>query len=202
MEVLKPSKLNQLNNFIEGWYINPKMCDNLITYFENSPDKEKGGSLNSKTNKIEYSSRKISTDLGIYHKHNKNSQEVRDYCDELFKVLEKYKKKYKYCDINQEAWDIAVPFNIQKYKPHEGFLDFHCERNTGHGGGSLRHLVFMTYLNDVTDGGETEFFYQKLKVKPEKGLTLIWGADWTFTHKGVTSPTQTKYITTGWFNYK
>jgi hypothetical protein len=64
-----------------------------------------------------------------------------------------------------------------------------------------RHLVFMTYLNDVTDGGETEFFYQKLKVKPEKGLTLIWGADWTFTHRGITSPTQTKYIVTGWFNY-
>ena len=101
--------INQLNNFIEGWYINPKVCDNLITYFENSPDKEKGGSLNSKTNKIEYSSRKISTDLGIYHKHNKNSQEVRDYCDELFKVLEKYKKKYKYCHINQEAWNISQP---------------------------------------------------------------------------------------------
>ena len=31
----------------------------------------------------------------------------------------------------------------------------------------------MTYLNDIKDGGETEFYYQKLKVKPEKGLTLI-----------------------------
>ena len=45
----------------------------------------------------------------------------------------------------------------------------------------------MTYLNDVSDGGETEFYYQKLKVKPETGLTLIWGSDWTFTHKGITS---------------
>jgi hypothetical protein len=42
----------------------------------------------------------------------------------------------------------------------------------------------MTYLNDVTDGGETGFFYQDVKIKPQKGLTLIWPAIWTHTHKG------------------
>jgi hypothetical protein len=35
-------------------------------------------------------------------------------------------------------------------------------------------------------------------VSPKKGLTLIWPADWTFTHRGVPSPTQEKIITTGW----
>ena len=59
----------------------------------------------------------------------------------------------------------------------------------------------MTYLNDVTDGGETEFLHQGLKVQPQKGLTLIWPADWTHTHRGVASPTQEKAIVTGWFNY-
>jgi hypothetical protein len=59
----------------------------------------------------------------------------------------------------------------------------------------------MTYLNDVTDSGETEFLHQQLKIKPEKGLTLIWPADWMFTHRGVASLTQEKYIATGWFNY-
>ena len=43
--------------------------------------------------------------------------------------------------------------------------------------------------------------FVKIKVKPEKGLTLIWPADWTFTHRGVPSSTETKYIVTGWFNY-
>ena len=59
----------------------------------------------------------------------------------------------------------------------------------------------MTYLNDVTDGGETEFMYQKLKIKPKKGLTLIWPADWTHTHRGIPSMTQVKYIATGWYCY-
>ena len=52
-----------------------------------------------------------------------------------------------------------------------------------------------------SDAGETEFFHQKIKVKPQKGLTIIWPAEWTHTHRGIVSPTQTKYIMTGWYNF-
>jgi len=38
-------------------------------------------------------------------------------------------------------------------------------------------------------------------VQPRKGLTLIWPADWTHHHRGVVSPTQEKYIITGWFSF-
>ena len=58
----------------------------------------------------------------------------------------------------------------------------------------------MTYLNDVEDQGETEFHFQEVKIKPKKGLSLIWPADFTYTHRGIPSPTQEKYIATGWFN--
>ena len=60
----------------------------------------------------------------------------------------------------------------------------------------------MTYLNNVTDGGETAWKFQNEKVRPEKGLTVIWPTTWMFTHKGVPSLTQTKYIATGWYNFK
>jgi len=60
----------------------------------------------------------------------------------------------------------------------------------------------MTYLNDIKEGGETEFYYQKLKIKPETGLTLIWGTDWTTTHRGIPSKTETKYIATGWYSFE
>ena len=52
----------------------------------------------------------------------------------------------------------------------------------------------------VEDQGETEFHFQKVKIKPKKGLSLIWPADFTYTHRGIPSPTQEKYIATGWFN--
>jgi hypothetical protein len=88
---------------------------------------------------------------------------------------------------------------IQHYKPNEGFYVWHTER-TGAERVASRHLVFMTYLNDVDNGG-TEFHHQKLITQAEKGLTLIWPADWTFTHRGVISPDQHKYIITGWLDY-
>ena len=61
-------------------------------------------------------------------------------------------------------------------------------------------LVWMTYLNDVDDGG-TEFENQKFSSPAKKGLTLFWPADWTYTHRGIISYTKEKYIVTGWFSY-
>ncbi len=58
----------------------------------------------------------------------------------------------------------------------------------------------MTFLNDVDDGG-TEFKYQNLTIPAKKGLTLIWPAPWTHTHRGQVSNTKTKYIITGWYNF-
>lgn len=99
------------------------------------------------------------------------------------------------------VWQLNSRTNIQRYPPSGGYKTYHTER-TGKGEpeGS-RHLVFMTYLNDVHDQGGTEFVHQNVTIQPRKGLTLIWPADWTFTHRGVPSPTETKTITTGWFNY-
>ena len=61
-----------------------------------------------------------------------------------------------------------------------------------------RHLVFMTYLNNVENGG-TDFLYQNYTTKAIKGNTVIWPAAWTHTHKGQISKTEDKYIITGWY---
>ena len=119
----------------------------------------------------------------------------------LQKCVESYIEKYKFCN-TQCAWNILENVYIQRYLPQGGYHAWHCERSGVSNTNNTRHLVFMTYLNDVTDAGETEFFYQKIKIKPEKGLTLMWPADWTFTHRGIASPTQEKTIITGWFNFK
>ena len=42
-----------------------------------------------------------------------------------------------------------------------------------------RVLAFMTYLNDVEEGGETSFHYYDINVQPKKGKTMIWPAEWT-----------------------
>jgi hypothetical protein len=93
------------------------------------------------------------------------------------------------------SWSIRC----QHYRPGGGFKLPHFERSNY--ANTTRMLVWMTYLNDVTDGGGTHFLYQKHTFEAKKGRTLIWPPDFTHTHVGVVSPTQHKYIITGWMNY-
>jgi prolyl 4-hydroxylase len=171
-----------------------EICDKLIEYHRISNDK--------------YEGKFFSGDKIIVNKNIKNSTDVslkyvcirNIYVDVLKNICEKYISLFNFCDY-YFPWGIVEPITIQHYAPNQGYYQWHTERMSNIKPSCDRHLVFMTYLNDVTDGGETEFYYQKLKVQPKKGLTLIWPADWTHTHRGIPSPTQEKYIVTGWFNY-
>ena len=58
----------------------------------------------------------------------------------------------------------------------------------------------MVYLNTVNDKGGTEFKYLKHTENAEQGKLVIWPADWTGTHRGIVSPTEIKYIMTGWYS--
>lgn len=87
---------------------------------------------------------------------------------------------------------------IQWYKPGEGFYAYHIDGAHGH---CDRALVFTTYLNDVTDGGGTQFYHQQLIISPEKGKTAIFPAALTHVHRGVVSQTQHKYLLTGWLSW-
>ena len=102
-----------------------------------------------------------------------------------------YKEKDPFFNINTN-------FNIQHYNINEGFNYYHYERDGL--SSCTRNLVFMTYLNNVEDGG-TQFKYQNLITPAKKGLTLIWPTDFTHTHRGVISQTKEKYIVTGWYTY-
>ena len=59
----------------------------------------------------------------------------------------------------------------------------------------------MTYLNNVEDGGATNFSHYGISVKPEIGKTLIWPAEWTHAHNGRIVNSGKKYIITGWMNF-
>jgi len=192
---LKAHSINKNNNFIDGWYLpDKKICDNLIKFFESNYEFQIDGKVGN--NEVK---KNVKNSKDINCKNHINNDIIKAYMIGLTKVIEEYKKKYKFCNEGITNWAVYEDFNIQRYLPTEGFYEWHTERASIRT--SKRHLTFMTYLNDVDDDGETEWYYQKLKVKPEKGLTVIWGTDWTFTHRGISSKTQTKYIITGWYSF-
>lgn len=187
-------KFNLNKDFIEGYYVSKSACDNLINFFEKSNVKEVGTTADGIDKK-----RKESTDVYVNINAIPNYSELNNYFNELSKCLKLYKSKYKFCDKGVTYWQLEEQFNIQKYKPGEAFHAWHCEKDNI--SSSRRHLVWMTYLNDVKKGGETEWYYQKLKIKPKKGLTVIWPAEWNFTHRGKKTINEDKYIITGWYKF-
>ena len=164
------------------------ICDGLIEYHNNNMEyKNMGKSIGA-------NEMKKSTDVTVFTASQ--NPFVLMYKKLLFGYVKEYNASY---DNPLAELTIADGFNIQHYKPGEGYLNWHSERSI-----HLTHqraLTFMTYLNDVEDGGGTEFKYQGLRHNAKKGKTLIWPSDFTHTHRGQKSETQEKYITTGWFNH-
>ena len=61
-----------------------------------------------------------------------------------------------------------------------------------------RALVYSVYLNDVEEGGETEFLHFSKRVKPKTGRIVIWPAGFPYLHRGNPPLSGTKYILTSW----
>lgn len=123
----------------------------------------------------------------------------RLYGDILNDVIDKMiVEMYKYMDKFPIFINTAVnvdSYNIQRYLPNQGFKAWHYESTEER----IRLFVWMVYLNDVKDGG-TEFMFQQHTEPAEQGKLLFFPADWTHTHRGQISQTDTKYILTGWIS--
>lgn len=57
-----------------------------------------------------------------------------------------------------------------------------------------RYLVFLWYLNDVAEGGETEFTNIGTRVEARAGRLLIFPPYWMFQHAGLAPRSNDKYI--------
>ncbi|GLR15253.1 prolyl 4-hydroxylase subunit alpha [Chitinimonas prasina] len=93
------------------------------------------------------------------------------------------------------------PIQAQKYRAGEGNYNYwHCEVYPQLPANEPLHrtLLFMFYLNDVTEGGQTEFYYQDKAIAPRRGRMVIAPAYFTHTHRGCTPISGDKYILTSW----
>ncbi|MFC6922690.1 2OG-Fe(II) oxygenase [Microbulbifer taiwanensis] len=97
--------------------------------------------------------------------------------------------------------------NLQHYeKASGGYYHWHSEHfphPTDPGQKSLHRVLFwLLYLNDVDEGGETEFCYQGAKIKPKKGSLILSPCGFTHTHRGNVPLSNDKYILTSWVLYR
>ena len=79
---------------------------------------------------------------------------------------------------------------IQKHTKNEGHAYAWHEDS---GNGAERYITAMFYLNDVEEGGETEFYHQELKIKPKQGNMIIFPPYYTHMHRGNVPLSNDKY---------
>ena len=87
---------------------------------------------------------------------------------------------------------------VQKTPAGGGYHVWHDENTNPQN--CRRVVVWMIYLNDDFEGGETEFLYYKRREQPEKGKLLLWPAGYTHAHRGGMVLEGNKYVVTGWFS--
>ena len=85
---------------------------------------------------------------------------------------------------------------MRSYEKSDGYFrwhnDFSLDKQYG-----LRMLTLIWYLNDVEEGGETEFVDGTI-VKPKTGQVLIFPTSWYMAHRGRMPISNKKYIITSW----
>ena len=183
-------------NFIGSWIIDYSLCDEIISYYEKNKQKQRQGVTSGGMNLATKDRRDIT--LKPQELNFPENEIYKIYFQSLFECYKDYNLQWPSLTEVGSHLDIGK-FNIGKYLPGQHFQKIHCERA---GLSSLhRLLAFMTYLNDVEEGGSTYFNHYDLDIKPKKGLTLLWPAEWTHSHKGNVLKSGLKYIITGWLTF-
>jgi hypothetical protein len=167
------------------------ICEEIINFFELSENKEPGLVGNATYDPQV----KKCTEIHCYFEEDNFTDKILPFLTESISI---YKNQYPLLNA-LNFWNIDREHKIQKYTPGEAFYHLHCE-NFGEPTTIKRVLAWMIYLNNVDDGGETEFPDQKVNISPTCGTVVLWPAFFTHPHRGNPS-SETKYIITGWCSH-
>ncbi len=181
-------------NFIEEYQLDPKLCDDYLEVFKRASSVglcKPGVSTKGLNRNV-----KASTDfyLGDADKIGAPFSLWENYHEQLWRFVQDYISKYRFMEFGGTFELRHLPV-IQWYKPGEGYYKWHID--AAQKACSDRAMVYMTYLNDVPDGG-TMFYHQQYTTRAKKGNTVIFPAGFTHLHRGEISETNHKYIITGW----
>tara|TARA_Y100001938_G_C8037782_1_gene404362 strand:+ start:674 stop:1264 length:591 start_codon:yes stop_codon:yes gene_type:complete len=170
--------------------LDPKTCDDIIQRFRHDDRKAPGITTSGKV----IPELKKSMDLAI-----SDLDEWEDIDRTLFKSLaenlEEYSKRILEI-IGNPLWSSEIKdtgYNIKRYRQND-YYNWHVDCQT-YIEGWTRTIAGIWYLNEVEEGGETEFAFGH-KVVPEIGKLILFPATWNFPHRGLSPIKGNKYIIT------
>jgi hypothetical protein len=169
--------------------LTPDICQEIIRRFEANPAQQYAGRIGQVAQHDV--SIKRSTDLVV-----SGNEKWGDVDQILMRstglAVRTVREKFPY--FNGRFKDMG--YNVQRTDSGE-FYHWHIDGGSHEF--SQRQLVIIWYLNDVPGpGGETEFLFQDVKIKPQEGKMLLFPPFWTHEHRGAMLLAGVKYIATTW----
>jgi len=162
-------------------------CHDVIDRFEADPRKVKGMVGGGAAGRVDERV-KATTEILLWT-HRDGWEDVnRVILDSLRQRLRDYMGR----------WGRAFPIGvypeeprITRYREGEGFFAWHSD-NIGRS--PTRVITAIWYLNTVEKGGETDYRWQGVAVKPVEGRMLLCPVGWPFLHRGNPPEAGAKYI--------
>jgi hypothetical protein len=189
-------------NIIDLLYVNKssisrELCNDIINLFEQEDKRYPGISAAGLNKNI-----KDTTDFLITTGGPRWDKINKVLSNEINNNVMEYVKKYRnmiHPNYHLFCTDYlsTSAIQVQKYEKNVGKYVYHEDSRCDFTNRKNRKLTFIWYLNDVDEGGETEF-WAKCSIKPEAGKLVLFPASWTFPHKGNVPISNDKYIITGW----
>ncbi len=188
-----------MKTFDDLIHVNPnalskKVCKDIIKRFKKDDRKKQGATT-------------LGLDLDVkkcVDLHISNLEDWKDIDNILFKSSDDNLKEY----LDKIKVDDKIFFNmdtlrdtgylVKRYKPGD-YFNWHSDRN--YENGWSRVVACVWYLNDITEGGYTEFAHGR-KIYPKTGQLIMFPTSWTFPHRGVTPKVDNKYIITSFIEIK
>jgi predicted 2-oxoglutarate/Fe(II)-dependent dioxygenase YbiX len=164
-------------------------CDEVVRRFEAQPEQQRAGVIGQTG--LQQEGIKRTTDLVVSDKPDwKDVDQVFFRC--MAAALREFRETFPY--FKGPFKDLG--YQVQRYREGEYY---HWHIDGGSHQFSQRQLVALWFLNDVPGpGGETEFLYQDVRVRPEKGKLVLFPPFWTHEHRAVAVQSGVKYIATTW----
>jgi hypothetical protein len=165
-----------------------ELCDAVIAQFQSDPNKWQGKIGRREDASIYQEQTKNSWDLEIL-----NEGEWKNIFSEIHPKIHACMADYLARSPVLKSFPLQVTgYKIQMYPKNQGYFRWHADSL----GKNARNRVaaMVLYLNDVAQGGETEFFHQNLKVAPKAGNLLLFPAGWNYMHCGHIPESNDKYI--------
>jgi hypothetical protein len=191
-------KTVNITNFIGVYdnYINAEECKKVIKFYE---DQHK---FNQTINRINFEEAPITEKQDQQFFATSGNLDI--WYHELKSLLINFDIAWKHYEKNVGAvksygqdYFRYTQMKIQKTLPTEGYHIWHLEHQKGFDN-EPRAFVYSVYLNDVEEGGETEFLHFSKRVKPKTGRIVIWPAGFPYVHRGNPPLSGEKYILTSW----